>query len=351
MSDNPKQMTSSPGPPADSLEPPVKSHEPPPEQSAGSPAQHHWHVLGAGAMGCLWAARLAESATQPGLPPRITLVLRDSSALAAFAGHVIVETTHGETMSFDMQAVSATQLDHPVSHLLITTKAFDTEEAMRPILPWLSPDATICLLQNGIRNHLRLQGMTDIQVLSMATSHGAWLKRRFHVVHAGAGQSFFGPLKTTDPADTRDFSYSTFPADLATSMDLTPVADMEQRLWQKFAANCVINGLTAIHNCQNGELLTRPSAHQDLLSLCSETESVLQHAGHLDIALYPYVREILQATAANWSSTWQDVNAGRATEIDEFNGYLCELATEISLPCPHNRAVLHAITGSHAVIR
>ncbi|GFZ78986.1 putative 2-dehydropantoate 2-reductase [Pseudohongiella nitratireducens] len=322
-----------------------------PEQPTDSPGQHHWHVLGAGAMGCLWAARLAESFIQTGHTPNVTLILRDNDALASFTGQVVVESAQGEATPFNLKATSAAQLNYPVSNLLVTTKAFDTEEALRSVLPWLDHNSTICLLQNGIRNHLALQNMTGIRVLSMTTSHGAWLKHRFHVVHAGSGQTFFGPLQTVNPEYSRHLSRSTFPAALTKSMNLKHTEDMEKRLWQKFAANCVINGLTVIHDCQNGALLTRPSAHQDLVSLCSETETVLTQTDRLNMALYPYVRKILLATATNWSSTWQDVQAGRITEIEEFNGYLCELAARANLPCPHNQAVLRSITNHHAVIR
>lgn len=316
-----------------------------------SPEQHNWHVIGAGAMGCLWAARLAESSIHTGHTPNVTLILRDNDALTSFTGQVVVESAQGEASPFNMRATSTTQLNYPITNLLVTTKAFDTTEALRQVLPWLDNNSTICLLQNGIRNHLDLQDMTGIRVLSMTTSHGAWLKRRFHVVHAGSGQTFFGTLQTVNTEHSRHLSLSTFPAALAQSMNLKHAEDMEKRLWQKFAANCVINGLTVIHNCQNGELLTRPSAHRDLVSLCSETERVLKKTGLLDMALYPHVRKILLATAANWSSTWQDVKAGRLTEIDEFNGYLCELAARAHLPCPHNQSVLRDITSHHAVIR
>lgn len=312
-----------------------------------NPGATCWYVLGAGAMGCLWAARLSQSAVQPD----VTLILRDEASLAEFPGHITLEAESGESTQIKLNAITASQLNQPVHHLLVTTKAFDTKQAMTPLLSWLGPGSTVLLLQNGIRNHLHLNELTSAQVLSMSTTHGAWLRQRFHVVHAGQGQAFTGPLNNSVLPDNQLPDRLNFPKDLIRSMNIEVVENMEERLWQKFAINCAINGLTVIHHCQNGDLLTRPSAHQALLALCEETEFVLQKAGFLDRELYPLVKDVLETTRSNWSSTWQDVQAGRETEIAEFNGYLCELATLSGLQSPHNQDVYERVSHATAVIR
>jgi len=312
-----------------------------------NPGATCWYVLGAGAMGCLWAARLSQSAVHP----YVTLILRDEASLAEFPGHITFESTSGETTQIKLNAITASQLNQPVHHLLVTTKAFDTKQAITPLLPWLEPESTVLLLQNGIRNHLHLNELTSAQVLSMSTTHGAWLRQRFHVVHAGLGQAFTGPVNNSVLPGHQSTDRPNFPNDLIQSMNIAVVENMEDRLWQKFAINCVINGLTVIHNCQNGDLLTQPSAHQALLALCEETECVLQKAGYLDRELYPLVKDVLETTRSNWSSTWQDVQAGRETEIAEFNGYLCELAALSGLPSPHNRDVYERVSHAMPVIR
>lgn len=307
-----------------------------------------WHVLGAGAMGCLWAAKLSKALS----PADVTLILRDETAMAQFPGHVTMETATGEKSEVTLRTTTPARLSTPINHLLVTTKAFDTETALEPLLPSLTPATIIVLLQNGIRNHLHLHDLTQAQTLSLTTSHGAWLRERFHTVHAGSGQAFIGSVSTTLAHSVTAPQYPTpLPSTLMKDMHIESVSNMEQRLWQKFAINCVINGLTVIHNCQNGELLVRPAAHGELLSLCQETESILNALGHLEETLYPLVVDVLQRTAANWSSTWQDVNAGRQTEIDEFNGYLCALAKQAGLACTANEAVYHQVNLATAMVR
>lgn len=114
------------------------------------------------------------------------------------------------------------------------------------------------------------------------------------------------------------------------------------RLWRKFAINCAINALTVIHDCRNGELLTLPLAHADLIAVCAEIERIyagLPEAPSLP-DLYQQVVEVLQATADNWSSTLQDVRRGRLTEISQLNVYLCELAHSRGIDCSLNEDIL-----------
>lgn len=298
-------------------------------------------------MGCLWAARLSQCSAKPD----VTLILKDEASLAEFPGHIMYETQSGDTRQISVKALTANQLKQPVHHLLVTTKAFDSEQALTPLLPWLQPASTVLLLQNGIRNHLYLRTLTVARMLSMTTTHGAWLRQRFHVVHAGCGQTFAGLTGIADVPDNQTDGRIALPEDLTQSLGIELVGNMSTRLWEKFAINCAINGLTVIHNCQNGDLLTRPSAFEALCALCEETQTVLNDAGYLDSALYPLVKTVLETTRANWSSTWQDVKAGRKTEIAEFNGYLCELATQFSLPSPLNRDVYERVSKATPVIR
>lgn len=313
--------------------------------------QPKWHVLGAGAMGSLWAVRLAQAIIDENQVPDVTLILRDDNVMDGYPGHITVETANGDKTKITLKSELAQQITRPIDRLLVTTKAFDTNQALLPLMPLITSDSKVFLLQNGIRNHLKLQERLAGQVMSMTTSHGAWLRQRFHVVHAGVGQTFFGPLHAGNADKDDDLNTTLFPKTLHQTMNIHFSEDMNQRLWQKFAANCAINGLTVMHDCQNGELLSRPRAHQELKALCEEIDAVLTTTGHLAAPCYPLVRDILQTTASNWSSSWQDVKAGRTTEIGEFNGFLAELAEQSGTPAPKNQALLNQLTSAGAVIR
>ena len=100
-------------------------------------------------------------------------------------------------------------------------------------------------------------------------------------------------------------------------------ANIEQRLWRKFAINCAINALTVIHDCRNGELLDGSRRQQQLRALCEEIGFVLE-----------------ALSRRNLSSTLQDVRRGRSTELPHLNGYLISLAESADIPAPRNIALM-----------
>ncbi|MDT8427749.1 MAG: 2-dehydropantoate 2-reductase [Pseudomonadales bacterium] len=303
----------------------------------------NWHVLGAGAMGCLWAARLLEQ----GHSCRLLVRQRAQTPKSHQTCTLSLESA-GKISRFTLAVSSSSCVQEtPINKLLLSCKAGEVISALDSVQHSISPQTRIVLLQNGIKmqRQLRQQDRHN-QFFCLATSHGAWLRAPFHVVHAGVGKAWLGQLpRIADTAtDIQQRTTRLLQSLPASTMQLGFAADIEQQLWLKFAINCAINALTVIHDCQNGELLS--AAHQPTLSaLCAETETILAGCGH-SIGARPLLdatREVLQATAANYSSSLQDARRGRALELAHFNGYLCELADGFGLTCEHNRSLLRTV--------
>ncbi|MDO9475671.1 MAG: ketopantoate reductase C-terminal domain-containing protein, partial [Pseudohongiella sp.] len=121
--------------------------------------------------------------------------------------------------------------------------------------------------------------------------------------------------------------------------------DMSARLWLKFAVNCAINAMTVFYNCQNGALLSNPIAKQHLEKLCIEISTLLAALPECPALpdLWQHVQQVATATEHNYSSTLQDIQRGKPTEIAHLNGWLCELAACHQLPCPLNIALLNHV--------
>lgn len=304
----------------------------------GSPQPQTWHVLGAGAMGCLWASALAAQAGAE----RIELLVRDQQTLAGYPGFVTLEDNTGGLTRLPIRArIPDTDLPMiTIQHLLLATKAHDAATAMASVKPALNHGSHILMLQNGLRSHLEIASEYPEQaVFALSTSHGAWLRKPFHVVHAGRGLAWLGNLRGSNLPD------SLLAALPVRDMNIQSDPMIRSRLWQKFAVNCAINGLTALYDCPNGELVTRADRRQRLLALCREIESILKQLPDCPAIaeLEPAVMQVIETTAANFSSTVQDTRRGRRTEIQEFNGYLCALAEQHHLPCPLNRQIFEAV--------
>jgi 2-dehydropantoate 2-reductase len=309
-------------------------------------ATDQWHVLGAGAMGCLWAAALQrqqQSSTSP------VLLLRNTAALARYPGMITIESPGIEIRQFKVpaKAVTALPADMPaIQNLLLACKAQDTEPALDTLAPWLNESSRIVLLQNGIRvqQELTLRRAPGT-VFCLSTSHGAWTRHPFHVVHAGIGNAWLGLLPAAAHEDTTQALSIMLKALPISEMNVRADLRMSQRLWLKFAINCAINPLTVVYNCQNGALLSNELAREHLQQLCIEI-SLLMNALPECPALpdiWEQVKQVAQATEHNYSSTLQDIRNHKTTEIEHLNGWLCELASRHQLACPLNQQLLQAV--------
>ena len=77
--------------------------------------------------------------------------------------------------------------------------------------------------------------------------------------------------------------------------------------------------------------------HCEVATLCAELTDLLERCGQPMAAedLQPEVERVIQATAANYSSMYQDVAHGRRTEISYLLGHACKVAERHRLPVPH----------------
>lgn len=286
-------------------------------------------------MGCLWAAKLTQSGAE------VTLLLRNKDSARDWDAQGGLSLWEGELrQTIPVAARIAGEATAPIRNLLLCTKAQDTLAALRSVEHLLEGASRIVLLQNGIAAQQEvLEAYPQQGIFCLSTSHGAYVIRPFEVVHAGRGEAWLGAIS---PAALREEPSSVLALLPARSMNIQWDTDITSRLWQKFAVNCAINALTVIHDCANGELLTRAAARIELIPLCHEIEGLLRDIPRAPTLppLYPQVTRVLEATAQNISSTLQDVRLRRSTEMDYLNGYLSGLAQAAGLPQPLNQALL-----------
>ncbi len=290
----------------------------------------HWHILGAGAMGCLYAHALQRSGCQ------ITLVMRRGMQQRTMP--LVVE--RDELLS--QIAVRVITPDDPeiISHLLITTKAYDVHSAVAGISHLLAPNAVVLLLVNGMGLAEQLGAhWPHLDIYCGTSTEGAYaVGGTLHIRHAGRGETRIGRQGQQVPAPW--FAQWTDAIDPCI-WDLQIVTAQ----WAKLAVNCVINPLTAIRGCVNGALAQRPELAAQVATLCDEVAHISRVAGYAEVAasLPQTVASVIASTAANRSSMLQDMVHGRRTEIDYITGYLLQVADQHGIAAVHNRALLEAI--------
>ncbi len=294
-----------------------------------------WHILGSGAMGCLEGARLAIGGN------KVTLLVRDRSALAAFRRQGGVDlTVEGKTSRIPMNAELPGE-GPAIESLLVCVKAHQTLAAVGRVVARLATGGRLVFMQNGMGQLDEIAARyPELELYPAVTTDGAWCSRRFSVIHAGRGETWLGAYPPGTPVDQ--------PVDLMEAFRTSDIAirwdpEIATRQWQKLAVNCVVNPLTALLECRNGDLLCSQAA-APLVDLCDEIESVLRTRGiALGDPLQAMVRDVLRRTLENRSSMLQDFDAGRETELDYINGYLLREAETLGIDVPLNRQLVELV--------
>lgn len=287
-----------------------------------------WVVVGQGAIGLLAASRMALSGQA------VSLWLRQPAT-------VNIDYIQ-PPLSHQIQFLPAIA---PLTAVLLPVKSYAVATAMQQLLPHLSHDAQLVLSHNGmgtIEQVLMLLGPQQ-GLWFLTTTHGA-LRHNNGVTHSGQGQSVLAPLN----AGALPYQAQVQDAMHTALGPLSNVDDIRPFLWQKLAINAVINPLTALNNCRNGELV-QPQYQTQIDGIVKEVCLVSRACGYelFYQATLEKIHQVIVSTAQNFSSMHQDVVHQRRTEIDAINGYIVQQAHCHNIAVPHNTALLQQVLLLH----
>ena len=147
-------------------------------------------IVGPGAMGCLFAARLKRAGQN------VTLLdyVQERAVKIAQQG-IIVEDLAGQEYRVDVPSVIDADSLKP-EFVLICVKSNETSKAALAIRPWLLSETNIVTLQNGVGNVEILEEIFGKdRVLGGVTAEGATLLGWGKIRHAGDGETILGPIK------------------------------------------------------------------------------------------------------------------------------------------------------------
>ena len=185
------------------------------------------HVVGAGALGSMIAARLSAA----GVETRLVLRAKSGRRRAVDATSRVRVLVDGAP--HDVAAASDAR---DAKLVLLCTKVWQARDALRQA----KTSAKVVALCNGA-----LSLADDATIVPAVTTHGCFETQPFDVTHAGPGT-----LWVSD-----EEAFKTLSAAETLNVVRVSEAEMTERLWKKLAVSCVLNPLTALHSCRNGEAL------------------------------------------------------------------------------------------------
>ncbi|MDZ7582219.1 MAG: 2-dehydropantoate 2-reductase [Deltaproteobacteria bacterium] len=287
-------------------------------------------VIGAGAMGCLFAARLKRAGLEVGLYDKGA-----QRAQRIRAEGIEVQEVGG---SFRVAVpVVSRKPDPGPDAVLLCVKSHDTAEASKTVAPWLKEDTVILTLQNGLGNIEILEKFFGRErVLGGVTSEGATVLGHGRIRHAGGGETAIGPSGVGTKKILSAFRQAGFTC--------KAVDNLQQLIWGKLIINVGINALAAVTGLKNGRL---PEIRSTRAIMEMAVEEAVAVARAKEIVL-PYpdpigrVRQVCKATADNVASMLQDVLNKKRTEIAVINGAIVREGEALGIATPVN-AVLTSL--------
>jgi 2-dehydropantoate 2-reductase len=290
-------------------------------------------VLGAGAIGSLYAAKLA--ARHP-----VTVVARP--------GHVEAIRLHGlrltgrEALTARVEAVTHVDAIAAGTIILLTTKVNDSEAAVGAVADRLRDDTIIVCVQNGLHSEeiARRAARGRCLVLRAITQFGAIFQAPGVVEYMVAGHT----LIETSPESAAIADRLS-----ACGLDGRVSGNIKVEVWRKLIFNCVINPITSITGSDVGAIADPrlDSLKRLVVDECLEVARTEGVAFEVD-----FVRTIADVfgTSRNIASMRQDLMRGKPTEIDHMNGAVVDLGRRSGIACPVNAALV-AIIKAMAQLR
>ncbi|WP_343071050.1 ketopantoate reductase family protein [Novosphingobium jiangmenense] len=282
-------------------------------------------VVGAGAMGCLFAARLAHAGSM------VTVVDVDQARLDHISAEGI--RLHDEFGERTIRVAASTAQAAPSADLvLLFTKAVHSRSAIASVAHLADGNACALTLQNGLGNAEALaEVFAPEKVLLGVTDWPADLAPPNGVSAHGTGHVWLGAL---NPASAPAANAVVELLDAA-RMSAQHDTQVLEAIWEKAAFNAALNALSTILNTPVGGLDT-PDGRRIATAVIDETIAV---ALTRNIAMN---RERLLAKMdfalanhkAHKPSMLQDRLAGRATEIEAINGQIVLAAREAGIAAP-----------------
>jgi 2-dehydropantoate 2-reductase len=290
-------------------------------------------VVGAGAMGSLFGALLAEAGNEVWLydvwTAHVEAVNKDGLTIER----------EGKTRTMGIDATTDPDLIGQAELVIIFVKSTHTADAAETARKLAGSAGVVMTLQNGMGNaDILAELINPERVLAGTTSHGATMLGPGRIRHAGVGATTIGAWAATEQGRKRASRISDFFT--RTGIDSEPVDDVRSVLWNKLLVNIGINAITALTAIKNGRILDLEITRN--LS-CMAVEEAMEIAARMNINVrqdaVDHVYAVARATAANRSSMGQDVDHKRPTEIGTINGYIVKEARRLGMQAPVNETL------------
>lgn len=290
-------------------------------------------ILGAGAMGAFFAAKFFDA-------PRFSTVL--------VAGGERAERLQREGLvvngkTYRIPVIDPGEAASPADLILVAVKDHHLPAAVHDLRNFVGEGTTILSVMNGLDSEETLGAVYGRDKVLYAVSVGIdALRQGNRVTYTTPGKHYFGEASNVPVSERVRRVQAAF--ERAGIPYETP-PDMLRLMWWKFMINVSLNPPSAVLRAPYGVFQSSPEARALMEALMREVITLAQAEGinltEQDIAnWYPVLQTL---SPQGQTSTLQDIEAGRKTEIEMFAGKVAELGQKHGIPTPVNETMLRMI--------
>lgn len=296
-------------------------------------------VMGGGAMGGIWAARLAQNQHD------VSIIDVAQPLLATLKTQGLTIEHAGQTETVRPRATDAPQEIGMVDVVFFFVKAQHTASAAQMARPLVGESTIVVSLQNGWGNaDVLAQHYRAEQIVMGVTYHSGTVLAPGRVGHTGKGPTYLGPYSASTGLEL-----TLVVSDLlaGAGIENTSTEEVKTEIWKKLILNAATLPTAALTGLRAGEL-GQPGEMLDLVdALAAEAVEVARAQGYR-IELQERVERIhaiLAGAGTGKGSMLQDVEARRKTEIEVINGAVVRAAQASGVDVPLNRACVALLHG------
>jgi 2-dehydropantoate 2-reductase len=297
-------------------------------------------VIGAGAIGSLFAAHLARVADVFVLTRRPEHAQElNGKGLQVSGGHdftarVTAVSEPGELPDFDIG--------------IVATKATGLEAAAES-LSGRFPQATIMTVQNGLGAEEIVRRHGDWPLISAVTFMSGTKHSDTHVEYILDTPTWLGPYGDTPYERVQELAQLLVDSGLKAEA----LPDLLPAQWSKLIFNATVNGVAALTGLPHDAHFAAESGEADLgrlvHALVDEGKQVAAAAG-VELLDDPWEMNVLatQRGSAHYPSMLEDVEAERPTEVQLINGALVREAERRDVDAPLQTALYRLVAAREA---
>jgi 2-dehydropantoate 2-reductase len=293
-------------------------------------------IVGAGAIGSLFAAHLAQL-------DDVTVWAFDvsSATVEAINSGGLVLTGKADIHSTVSARLDAAEIP-PCEFGIVAVKSEYTRAAMTASAS-IFADAAVASVQNGLGNEEIIAEFVPRVIRGTTLAAGSLVAPG--VVHFDAtGGTWLGPFEPS-PATMDEVSALAGLIDRG-GMPTAGMADARGAQWTKLVFNAAGNALAAVTGLSVGQLGDDPYLRPMVDGLIAEAEAVAAALGiTLDSDPRAMIDDAVQNAYGHHPSMLQDVDARRHTEIDVLNGGIVAAGHSVGIATPLHEAMVALVKG------